>query len=121
MGSYKDLVVWQKSIQLTKEIYRLIGLLPKEETYSLSDQMRRAVVSMSSNIAEGQARKNDKEFIQFLHIAKGSMAELETQLITCREVGYFSQEQLDYSFNLCQQITVLLNNLISKIKGRTIA
>ena len=73
--SYKDMIVWQKSMELAIEIYRLVKLLPKEETYALSDQMRRAVVSIPSNIAEGQSRGGTKEFVQFLNIAKGSNAE----------------------------------------------
>ena len=75
---FQDLIVWQESMQLAKEIYKLVKLLPSEEQYALSDQMRRAAVSIPSNIAEGQARNSTKEFIQFLYIAKGSNAELLT-------------------------------------------
>ena len=75
---YKDLLVWQKSTDLVVEIYRVAKLLPKEELYALSNQMRRAAVSIPSNIAEGQARASQKEFVQFLSIAKGSNAELHT-------------------------------------------
>ena len=78
---YKQLIVWQKAMDLTVQIYRLVKLLPKEELYALSDQMRRAAVSIPSNIAEGQSRYSNKEFIQFLNIAKGSNAELFTQLL----------------------------------------
>ena len=77
---YQDLVVWQRSMELVKEIYSLIKYLPKEELYGLSDQMRRAAVSIPSNIAEGQARYSNKDFIGFLYISRGSIAELETQL-----------------------------------------
>ena len=75
MGSYRDLIVWQKTMELTAEVYRVVKLLPKEEIYVLSDQMRRAAISIPSNIAEGQARNSRKEFLQFLAIAKGSNAE----------------------------------------------
>ena len=81
MNSYQDLEVWKKSIDFVEQIYRLVKQLPKEETYALSDQMRRAAVSIPSNIAEGANRKTTKEYIQFLYIALGSTAELETQLI----------------------------------------
>jgi four helix bundle protein len=83
LQSYKDFTVWQKAMDLTVEIYKLVKLLPKEETYALSDQMRRAVVSIPSNIAEGQSRNSDKEFANFLGIARGSNSELETQLQIC--------------------------------------
>ena len=78
LKNFQDLIVWQESMVLAREIYRLVKLLPNEERYGLSDQMRRAAVSIPSNIAEGQARNSTKEFIQFLHIAKGYNAELMT-------------------------------------------
>ena len=70
MNSYEDLIVWQKAMDLTVEIYRLVKFLPREETYALSDQMRRAVVSIPSNIAEGHGRSSTREFINFLYIAR---------------------------------------------------
>lgn len=78
MRTHKELLVWQKSMLLVEEIYRLVKRLPKEETYALSDQMRRAAVSIPSNIAEGNARNSPKEFQHFLYISLGSAAELET-------------------------------------------
>ena len=81
--NYKNLLVWQKAMDLVVEIYNITKLLPKEETYCISDQLRRSAVSVPSNIAEGQSRNSVKEFIQFLAIARGSLAELETQLIIC--------------------------------------
>ena len=77
--SFQDLIVWQKATDLVIEVYNLVKELPKEEQYALSDQMRRAAVSIPSNIAEGQSRNSTKEFIQFLSVAKGSNAELQTQ------------------------------------------
>ena len=82
--SYRELIVWQKSMELAEKVYLLVKALPKEETYALSDQMRRAAVSIPSNIAEGHARQSQKEFLQFLCIARGSRAELETQLLLAR-------------------------------------
>ena len=85
---YKDLLVGQKGIELVKEIYKLTKPFPSEERFGLISQMRRAAVSIPSNIAEGQARHTTKEFIQFLSHAEGSLAELETQIIVSSELGY---------------------------------
>lgn len=116
MNSYKELVVWQKSIELVKETYGLVKLLPKEETYALSDQMRRAVVSIPSNIAEGFARKYTKEFVNFISIALGSNAELETQLTICMELKYIRHDDAIIAFGLIEEIRKMLivmrNNLI---------
>ena len=78
--NYKDLIVWQKAMDLSVEIYRLVKKLPKEELYCLSDQMRRSAISIPSNIAEGKSRTSQKEFSYFLSIAQGSRSELETQI-----------------------------------------
>ena len=110
--SYKDLIVWQKSIMLTKEIYKLVKKLPKEEIYALSDQMRRAVVSIPSNIAEGQARNSTKEFINFLSIARGSKAELETQLIICQELNYMNEAEIQPILDLLEEIGKMITALI---------
>ena len=77
MDSYQDLIVWQKSMQLVKEVYTLVKTLPKEEQFALSDQMRRAVVSIPSNIAEGYGRNSTNDYIRFLNIARGSKYELD--------------------------------------------
>jgi len=87
MSDYKDLQVWQESMNLVEEVYKLVKLLPKEETYALSDQLRRAVVSIPSNIAEGQNRNTGKEFIQFLYISLGSASEVETQLLIAQRLN----------------------------------
>ena len=78
--SYKELIVWQKAMDLVDEVYRLVKLLPREETFALSDQLRRSAVSVPSNIAEGHGRQSRKEFSQFLSIARGSVFEVETQI-----------------------------------------
>ena len=90
--SYKDLLVWQKSIKLTMRIYALTKKFPKDEMYGLSAQLRRAAVSIPSNIAEGHARQHNKEFKQFLHIALGSVAEVDTQLCIARELEYINDD-----------------------------
>ena len=82
-SDYKQLIVWHKSMDLVVEVYSLVKLLPKEELYALSDQMRRAVVSIPSNISEGLGRNSDKEFIQFLSVSRGSLWELATQIEVC--------------------------------------
>ena len=97
---------------MTVEVYDLIKKLPKEEIYGLSDQMRRAVVSIPSNIAEGQGRQTEKEFKQFLSIAKGSVFEVETQLLICVRIGYLSQEQIQNALSLCDEIGRMLTKLI---------
>jgi four helix bundle protein len=86
MKSHKDLDVWKAAIGLAKGIYTVTATFPKEEMFGMTSQMRRSAVSIASNIAEGAARKGNKEFIQFLHVALGSAAELETQLIIAKEV-----------------------------------
>ena len=113
---YRNLIVWQKSMDLLVEIYKLVKKLPKEEIYSLSDQIRRAVVSIPSNIAEGQARNSSKEFYHFLCVARGSLAELETQLIAANRIGYFKECDLDISFSLLSEIKKMLSSLLNKLK-----
>lgn len=114
--SYKDLIVWQKAMDLVTEIYKLVRMLPKEETYALSDQMRRAAVSIPSNIAEGYSRNSDKELLQFLHISRGSKAELDTQIQIAIYLGYFRKEDAEPSICLSEEAGKLLNALITKIK-----
>ena len=113
--NYKDLIVWQKAMDLTVEIYKLVKKLPKEESYSLSDQMRRAAVSIPSNIAEGQERNSKKEFIRFLSIAQGSRAELETQLLICQKTGYLADTDTLETMFLLKEIGKMLNALIKKL------
>ena len=115
MMNYKDLVVWQRAMELTAEAYRLAKKLPKEETYALADQIRRSAVSIPSNIAEGQSRNSDKEFKRFLNIARGSKAELETQLLIGVNVGYFSDSDISRALCLIDEIGKMLTKLISKL------
>ena len=117
INGYKDLIVWQKSMDLVDEIYKLARLLPKEELYALSDQMRRAAVSIPSNIAEGYERKSKKEYSQFLSVARSSRAEIETQILICIRQGFFTQEKADKVFGLCDEIGKMLNSLITKIEA----
>ena len=114
-SSYQNLIVWQKAMELTAEIYKLVKKLPKFEMYSLSDQMRRSVVSIPSNIAEGHERGTKKEFVHFLSIARGSKAELETQLLISAKVNYLSDSDISVAMNLLKEIGSMLTSLISKL------
>ena len=118
MASFKDLTTWQRAMDLTDCIYSLTKKLPREELYGLSDQMRRAVVSIPSNIAEGQRRNSDKEFLHFLAISLGSCAELETQLLICKRQQLAPTEDLDNAIELCNDVGKLLNRLIASIKRK---
>lgn len=116
VNSFKDLTVWQKSIDFVASVYLLVKLLPKEETYALSDQMRRAVISIPSNIAEGFGRNSIKEYIQFLYIALGSASEIETQIIIGQKIGYFAN--IESHLHDINEIKKMLNGLISSLKRR---
>ena len=113
--SYQDLMVWQKGMDLAEEIYRLVKLMPKEETYALSDQMRRAAISVPSNIAEGKNRNSQKEFKQFLSVARGSAAELETQLLLSVRIDYLKAEDINCAVLLCKEVGKMLNSLMNSI------
>lgn len=118
MDSYKDLIVWQKAMILVKEIYTIVKLLPKEEHYALSDQMRRAAVSIPSNIAEGYGRNSANDYIRFLNIARGSKYELETQIRICVMLNYITEEQSQLALELTQEIGKMINALIKKLGNR---
>lgn len=113
---YKDLVVWQKAIDFATWIYSLTSRFPKEELYGIVPQMRRAAVSIPSNIAEGQSRQHKTEFIQFLSIAKGSLAELETQLLIASKLGYINDKDLKEGSDRVDDISKLLYALMRKLK-----
>ena len=114
---YTDLKVWQRSMDLAVMIYQTVRSLPKEELYGLSDQMRRSVVSIPSNIAEGQQRKSLKEYIHFLYVAKGSLGELETQVLLSERMGYFTALQANQIKTECTEIGKMLNSLIKKLQA----
>ncbi|MBE6740808.1 MAG: four helix bundle protein [Ruminococcaceae bacterium] len=114
---YKELVVWQKSMDMVIVVYKLTEQLPNSETYALSDQMRRAAVSVPSNIAEGQQRRSPKEFLNFLSVARGSLAELETQLLICLRLEYFKNEQSESVIALCHEIGLMLISLMKSLEA----
>ena len=113
MQSYKDLVVWQKSIQLVSAIYRITEKFPKSEIFGLTSQMRRAAVSIPANLAEGYARKHRAEYVQFVRIAFGSGAELETFLVIAQNLKFVKKEEVVEAEKLLDEIMRMLNKLIS--------
>lgn len=118
INTYQDLIVWQVAMDLAEKVYGLVRLLPTEEKFSLSDQMRRAAVSIPSNIAEGHGRNSTKSYIHFLMIARGSKAELETQLLLCVRVGYVTQKQIDPVLAKCDEVGKMIFSIINKLNQR---
>ena len=115
-SDFKNLDVWKLSMNLTFNIYGLIRFLPNEERFGLCDQMRRAAVSVPSNIAEGQSRNSAKEFIRFLSMARGSLAELETQLLLCVGLGYLQETMLTDVFNNVSSVGRMIKALMNSLE-----
>jgi len=115
LQTYRELKVWQTSMEFTKRIYSITNNLPKDELYGITSQMRRAAVSVPSNIAEGQARYSTKEFIKFLSIAKGSICELETQLLLCIAFDYLNETDISDSMELICQVRKMITSMIKKL------
>ena len=116
LQSYRELIVWQKSMALAGTIYRCSSQLPKEETYGLRSQLTRAAVSIPANIAEGQARHGTGEFLHFLGIARGSLAELETLTTLCGNLSFFPQETVETVLNDCEEVGKLLTGLVKSLR-----
>jgi four helix bundle protein len=117
-GGYKDLLVWQKGIALVKQVYNLTRSFPDEEKFGLISQMRRAAISIPSNIAEGQARHTTGEFIQFISNAEGSLAELDTQLILAVELNYCENKDVHDASVQIYELRKMLNALRRKLQQR---
>ena len=115
---FRDLLVWQKSMVLVKQVYAMTRQFPTDERFGLTSQMRRAAVSIPSNIAEGQARHSTGEFIQFISHAEGSVAELETQLEIAADLGYCTPSQKTAVLALAEEVRKMLNALRRKLQGR---
>ncbi len=113
--SYKDLIAYQKSYKLSLEIYRLTKSFPKEEIYGLTSQMRRSSVSIPCNIAEGYRRGHRKEYTQFLYMAHGSCAELESLLSLSRDLGFIEEDSFERLYRMEEEVSRLLNGLISSL------
>ena len=116
--SHKDLILWQKAMALATAVHRLTGTLPRQELFGLSSQLRRAAVSIPSNIAEGTARRSTREFLAFLHIARGSLAELETQLLLAEKIGYLKETALLAVWPSVHEVGRLLNAVIRGLRRR---
>ena len=115
MKDYKDLISWQKSMVLATNVYQLTKQFPKEETYGLVSQLRRAAVSIASNIAEGYGRESTSEYIRFLKIARGSLYETETQLYLSQKLQYVTQNDIIPILSLCTEIGRMLNTMLRRL------
>jgi four helix bundle protein len=116
MRNFREYEIWQSAIEIAKEIYQLTDQFPTSEKYGLISQIQRASVSIASNIAEGAARKSQKEFSQFLHIAQGSSFEVETQLIIAQEIGYLKETDMIVLFDKLHILQKQINHLVSLLK-----
>ena len=117
MKTHRELLVWQKSIEFVTQIYNLTNKFPKDENYGLSSQLRRAAISIPSNIAEGAARNTNKEFVRFLYMARASASEIETQLIISKKLNYLNSDNESLDSDLLI-ILKMLTSLIHKISQR---
>lgn len=116
MANFKELLVWQKSIDFVTKMYKATEVFPKDEMYGLASQIRRASVSIPSNIAEGNSRRSKPDYLQFLKIARGSCAELETQLIISKNLGFLNEaDYLKLNIDIIE-ISKMLNGLINSLK-----
>jgi four helix bundle protein len=113
--SYQDLIVWQKSMELVERVYRMTKVFPVEERYGLSTQIQRAAVSIPSNIAEGHARQSNAEYRNFLSIAQGSRAEVETQTLIAVRLGYVTGPQVETILALLVELSKMLSTLQRKL------
>jgi four helix bundle protein len=116
-SSFQDLRIWQEAMDLTERVYRATSDFPKQETYGLSSQMRRAAVSVPSNIAEGKGHRSDPEFVRFLFHARGSLLELQTQILIARRLNYLSEERANELCGRVDNIARGLNALINKFRA----
>ena len=115
---YQDLIAWQRAIALVTDIYKMSSSFPRDEMYGLTSQLRRAAVSVPSNIAEGQGRASSGEFIQFLGHARGSLFELETQVIVAHNLTYLSDAQCEALTAKISELGRILNGLITSVQRR---
>jgi four helix bundle protein len=116
--SYRDLVAWNKAMELVTEIYRVTHRFPKEELFGLMSQLRRAAVSIPSNIAEGKGRLSKGEFRQFLGNARGSLAELETQILIAQNLDYLDEAETKRLLAMVEEVGKVLNGLLSAVKNQ---
>ena len=113
---YRDLIAWQRAMDFVEQVYEATKVFPREELYGLTSQLRRAVVSIPSNIAEGQGRNSQKEFVHYLAIAYGSLREAETQLLISGRLHYLKQQELNKLMELAGEVGRLLNGLSKSLQ-----
>jgi len=116
-GSYREIKAWQKSIELVVDVYSCTRSFPREELYGLAGQLRRAAISVPSNIAEGKGRHTDKEFLLYLHHARGSAFEVETQIVIAGRLGYITKTDINRLVNSASEIARMLTGLIKAISS----
>jgi four helix bundle protein len=116
---YRDLEVWQLSMQLVERVFKMTGRLPDEQRFGLASQMQRAVISIPSNIAEGHAKRLGKDYPRHLRIAAGSVAELETQIELCVRLGFLNREDIRQAWNDSQSIAKMLSRLIQRVSSKS--
>lgn len=118
--TYRDLLVWQKSMSIVLEVYRNTKVFPKDEIYGLAAQMRRSAVSIPSNIAEGYGRNSTNDYVRFLRVAIGSLYELQTQIEISYNLEYLSKKEFDRLFESSREIERMLSSLINKLNIKNI-
>jgi four helix bundle protein len=116
--SFRDLVVWQRAIELTLAVYKVTSEFPDSERFGLTNQMRRAAVSVASNIAEGYGRSTKGEYVLFLGHARGSCSEIETQIVIAKELAFGAPRDLEFAESLCNDVGRLLGDLMKSLRQK---
>lgn len=116
--TYRDLQIWQKSMTLVTEVYKISKGFPKDEAYGLTSQIRRCAISIPSNIAEGYGRNSTNEYIHFLRIATGSLYELQTQIEICMNLDYLNRGEFDKLYELSREIERMISSLAGKLSSQ---
>ncbi|HEY0380482.1 MAG TPA: four helix bundle protein [Pyrinomonadaceae bacterium] len=120
LKSYRDLIAWQKAMDLVQTVYESVRAFPKEEVYGLTSQLKRAVVSVPSNIAEGQGRKSTREFLHHLSIAYASLMEVETQILIAARLGYLNTEEADRIAEQTAEVGRVINGLSNALNNKQV-
>jgi four helix bundle protein len=118
--SFRNLIVWQRSIELTLAVYKLTSTFPDSERFGLTNQLRRAAVSVASNIAEGYGRSTKGEYVLFLGHARGSATEVETQIVISKVLGFGSEQMLQKTEDLCNEVGKMLNPLMKSLRPKSL-
>jgi len=118
LKNYRGLIAWQKAMELVETVYRLTRRFPKEELYGMTTQIRKAAVSIPSNIAEGQGRRTTPDFLHFLSIANGSLKETETQVLIAQRLHYINEQETSEAVNLTTEVGKLIHGLINSLRNK---